>query len=85
MAHFREPPPDAGELARAAEVLKGARRPLIIAGGGVIYGQASEPVRRFAEAHGVPVAETLGGKGSLAWSHPADGRRHRPHRRPGRQ
>ena len=70
VVHFREPPPDAGELARAAEVLKGAKRPLVIAGGGVIYGQASEPLRKFAEAHGVPVAETLGGKGSLAWSHP---------------
>jgi 3D-(3,5/4)-trihydroxycyclohexane-1,2-dione acylhydrolase (decyclizing) len=70
VVHFREPPPDAGELARAAEVLKEARRPLVIAGGGVVYGQASEAVRRFAEAHGVPVAETLGGKGALAWNHP---------------
>jgi 3D-(3,5/4)-trihydroxycyclohexane-1,2-dione acylhydrolase (decyclizing) len=68
--HFREPPPDQGELARAAEVLRGARRPMIIAGGGVLYGQASEPLRKFAEAHGVPVAETLGGKGALAWDHP---------------
>jgi 3D-(3,5/4)-trihydroxycyclohexane-1,2-dione acylhydrolase (decyclizing) len=70
VVHFREPPPDQGELERAAAVLKGARRPMIIAGGGVIYGLASEPLRRFAEAHGVPVAETLGGKGSLAWNHP---------------
>ena len=69
-AHFRAPPPDEGELARAVEVLKGARRPLIVAGGGVIYGQASEPLRAFADAFGVPVAETLAGKGALAWDHP---------------
>ena len=68
--HFRAPPPDEGELFRAAEVLCGAKRPMIIAGGGVLYGQASEPLRKFAEAHGVPVAETLGGKGGLAWNHP---------------
>jgi 3D-(3,5/4)-trihydroxycyclohexane-1,2-dione acylhydrolase (decyclizing) len=69
-AHFRVPPPEEGELDRAVEVLRGARRPLVVAGGGVLYGQASQQVRQFAEAFGVPVAETLGGKGSLAWDHP---------------
>ena len=68
--HFRTPAPEAGELARAVEVLRGARRPLAIAGGGVVYGQASEALRRFADAFGLPVAETLGGKGALAWDHP---------------
>jgi len=68
--HFRAPPPDEGELDRAVAVLKAARRPIVIAGGGVIYGQASEPLRAFADAFGVPVAETLAGKGSLAWDHP---------------
>jgi 3D-(3,5/4)-trihydroxycyclohexane-1,2-dione acylhydrolase (decyclizing) len=67
---FRRPPPDAGELARAAALLAGARRPLIVAGGGVLYSQAGAALREFAEAHGVPVAESHGGKGSLAWNHP---------------
>ncbi len=68
--HFRAPPPEEGELARAVAVLRGARRPLIIAGGGVLYGQAWDALRQFADAFGVPVAETLGGKGALAWDHP---------------
>ena len=68
--HFRRPPADAGELARAAALLKTAQRPLIIAGGGVLYSQASDALRAFAEAHGVPVVESHGGKSSLAWDHP---------------
>ena len=67
---FRAPPAAEGELAAAAAVLAGARRPLLVAGGGVLYAQASEALRSFAETHGVPVAETLGGKGALAWDHP---------------
>ena len=67
---FRRPPPDADELARAVRLLAGARRPLIVAGGGVLYSQAGEALRAFAEAHGVPVAESHGGKSSLAWDHP---------------
>jgi 3D-(3,5/4)-trihydroxycyclohexane-1,2-dione acylhydrolase (decyclizing) len=67
---FRRPPPDEGELARAAALLRTARRPLIVAGGGVLYSQAGSALRTFAEAHGVPVAESHGGKGSLAWNHP---------------
>ncbi|HET9594853.1 MAG TPA: 3D-(3,5/4)-trihydroxycyclohexane-1,2-dione acylhydrolase (decyclizing) [Anaeromyxobacteraceae bacterium] len=68
--HFRAPQPEEGELQRALEVLRGGKRPLVIAGGGAIYGQASDALRRFAEAFGVPVAETLAGKGALAWDHP---------------
>ncbi|HET6414380.1 MAG TPA: 3D-(3,5/4)-trihydroxycyclohexane-1,2-dione acylhydrolase (decyclizing) [Anaeromyxobacter sp.] len=68
--HFRAPPPEEGELSRAVEAIRGAKRPLAIAGGGVIYGEASEALRAFADAFGVPVAETLGGKGALAWDHP---------------
>ena len=66
---FRRPPPDADELARAAKLLASAKRPLIIAGGGVLYSQAGDALRAFAEAHGVPVAESHGGKSSLAWDH----------------
>jgi 3D-(3,5/4)-trihydroxycyclohexane-1,2-dione acylhydrolase (decyclizing) len=57
-------------LDRAVAVLKGARRPLIVAGGGVIYSGATEALRAFAEATGVPVAESQAGKGSLRYDHP---------------
>jgi 3D-(3,5/4)-trihydroxycyclohexane-1,2-dione acylhydrolase (decyclizing) len=65
---IRRPPPDAAELATAAALLKASKRPLIVAGGGVLYSSgATEALRAFAQAHGVPVAETHGGKSSLAW------------------
>ena len=67
---LRRPAPDAGELARAAAALRGARRPLIVAGGGVLYSEAGAALAAFAQAHGVPVAETQAGKGSLAWNDP---------------
>ncbi|WP_077035994.1 3D-(3,5/4)-trihydroxycyclohexane-1,2-dione acylhydrolase (decyclizing) [Pelomonas sp. KK5] len=67
---MRRPAPDPAELARAAELLRSARRPLLIAGGGVLYSEAGEALRVFAEKHGVPVAESHGGKSSLAWDHP---------------
>ncbi|HXX84777.1 MAG TPA: 3D-(3,5/4)-trihydroxycyclohexane-1,2-dione acylhydrolase (decyclizing) [Casimicrobiaceae bacterium] len=67
---FRAPPPDATELARAAATLRKAKRPLIITGGGVLYGLAADELRAFAEEHGVPVAETQAGKGALPWDHP---------------
>jgi 3D-(3,5/4)-trihydroxycyclohexane-1,2-dione acylhydrolase (decyclizing) len=66
---FRRPPAEDAELQRAAALLQRAQRPLIVAGGGVLYAQASEALRAFAEAHGVPVAESQAGKGSLAWDH----------------
>ena len=61
--------PDAGELARAVTRLKAARKPLIVAGGGVLYSQASQVLANFAEVHGVPVAETQAGKSSLPHDH----------------
>ena len=67
---FRRPPADARELAQAATLLKGARQPLIVAGGGVLYSQAWATLRAFAETHGVPVVESHGGKSSLPWDHP---------------
>ncbi len=70
MITFRAPPPDAVDLAAAASLLRGAKRPLLVAGGGVLYGCATDALRAFAETHGVPVAETQAGKGALAWDHP---------------
>src|ERR1700737_2820774 len=67
---FGAPPPMAAELARAAAVLRESKRPLIVAGGGVLYAKASEALRAFAEAHRVPVAESQAGKGALAWDPP---------------
>jgi 3D-(3,5/4)-trihydroxycyclohexane-1,2-dione acylhydrolase (decyclizing) len=67
---IRRPAPDAAELERAVAALRAARRPLIIAGGGVLYSEATQALGEFAQRHGVPVAETQAGKGSLAWDHP---------------
>jgi 3D-(3,5/4)-trihydroxycyclohexane-1,2-dione acylhydrolase (decyclizing) len=66
---FEGPPPIAAELAAAATVLRAAKRPLIVAGGGVLYARATRALRAFAEQHGIPVAETQAGKGALAWDH----------------
>jgi 3D-(3,5/4)-trihydroxycyclohexane-1,2-dione acylhydrolase (decyclizing) len=66
----RRPPPDATQLAEAAEALRQAKAPLIVAGGGVHYSLAAEALADFAERHGVPVAETQAGKGALASGHP---------------
>jgi 3D-(3,5/4)-trihydroxycyclohexane-1,2-dione acylhydrolase (decyclizing) len=64
------PRPDRGVLARAAEKIRSARRPIIVAGGGVIYAGATEELAAFVEATGIPVGETQAGKGSLRWDHP---------------
>jgi 3D-(3,5/4)-trihydroxycyclohexane-1,2-dione acylhydrolase (decyclizing) len=61
--------PDAHELRAAAGVLSAAKSPLIIAGGGVLYSEAEETLRTFAEKHGIPVAETQAGKSALAHDH----------------
>jgi 3D-(3,5/4)-trihydroxycyclohexane-1,2-dione acylhydrolase (decyclizing) len=66
----RRPPPDPAELGRAAEALRAARRPLIVAGGGVLYSEAEAALLAFAEAHGVPVAETQAGKSAMPAEHP---------------
>jgi 3D-(3,5/4)-trihydroxycyclohexane-1,2-dione acylhydrolase (decyclizing) len=67
---FEGPPPMATELAVAVSVLRATRRPLIVAGGGVLYAHATDALRSFVELHGIPVAETQAGKGALAWNHP---------------
>jgi 3D-(3,5/4)-trihydroxycyclohexane-1,2-dione acylhydrolase (decyclizing) len=66
---LRRPPPDPDELARAVQLLKRARRPLLIAGGGVLYSQATQALRELAERYGLPVAESQAGKGALSWAH----------------
>ena len=66
----RRPRPDTVELRTALGAIRGARRPLIVAGGGVHYAQATETLRELVEAHGLPVAETQAGKSALAWDHP---------------
>ena len=66
----RAAPAADGEIAAAAQALRAATRPVLIAGGGALYSQASDALRRFAEAHGIPVAETQAGKGALPWNHP---------------
>jgi 3D-(3,5/4)-trihydroxycyclohexane-1,2-dione acylhydrolase (decyclizing) len=64
------PVPEPAALAHAAGVLRSAKKPLIIAGGGVIYSEAGPALRAFAEQTGIPVADTQAGKGALAWDHP---------------
>lgn len=68
--HMRRPGPDAREIDRAVEVLRSARRPMIIAGGGVHYAHATAEVAAFAEARGIPVVETVAGKATLVHDHP---------------
>jgi 3D-(3,5/4)-trihydroxycyclohexane-1,2-dione acylhydrolase (decyclizing) len=67
---FAARPPSEDELAVAVTALRESKRPLIVAGGGVLYAKASDTLRTFAEKHGVPVAETQGGKSALPWDHP---------------
>jgi len=67
---LRAPPPAPDQLERASALLRTARRPLLVCGGGVLYGFASDALHAFVDAHGVPVAETQAGKGALPWNHP---------------
>ena len=61
---------DSSLLSRAVEWIRSARKPLLIAGGGVIYSEASEALAAFASRTGIAVAETQAGKGSLWFDHP---------------
>ncbi len=67
---WRAPAPVDADLDAALMALRGAKRPLLVAGGGVLYAHACDALRAFAELHGVPVAETQAGKGALPWDHP---------------
>lgn len=62
--------PDEDELARGIAAIKGAKKPVLIAGGGVLYSGATEALARFAQRHDVPVMETQAGKSALPHSHP---------------
>ena len=68
--HVARPVPEPAALERSLAAIRAASRPLVVAGGGVIYADATEALRTFAEATGVPVAETQAGKGSLRYDHP---------------
>ncbi|WP_240744633.1 3D-(3,5/4)-trihydroxycyclohexane-1,2-dione acylhydrolase (decyclizing) [Microbacterium sp. PF5] len=68
--HVRRPLPERGPLARAVAAIRGARRPFLIAGGGVLYSEAEGALRDFVEATGIPVGTTQAGGGALPWDHP---------------
>ena len=68
--HVGRPVPEPAAVERAVRLLRGAKRPLIVAGGGVVYSGAETELRAFAEATGIPVADTHAGKGAVPWDHP---------------
>jgi 3D-(3,5/4)-trihydroxycyclohexane-1,2-dione acylhydrolase (decyclizing) len=68
--HVPRPVPEPAVLGRAAALIRSASRPLIVAGGGVIYAEATEALADFAAITGIPVAETQAGKGSLPYDSP---------------
>jgi 3D-(3,5/4)-trihydroxycyclohexane-1,2-dione acylhydrolase (decyclizing) len=63
--------PEPAAVGRAVATIRAARRPLIVSGGGTIYSEATDALRTFVEATGIPVAETYAGKGSLPYDHPS--------------
>ena len=67
---IRSQAPDVGEVADAIALLKSAKRPMIIAGGGVQYGDAVAELTAFAEATGIPVVETIAGRANMLDTHP---------------
>ena len=62
--------PEAEALEEAAQIIRGAKKPLLICGGGVRYSEAHEEFRAFAEATGIPFAETQAGKSAIVYDHP---------------
>ncbi len=66
------PRPDSSLLRKAADLIKSASKPVIVAGGGVIYSEATGILRELAERTGIPVTETFAGKGSLPFDHPSN-------------
>ena len=67
---IRRPAPDSRDIQDVAAVIRAARNPVIVAGGGVIYSEAEQVLADFATRHAIPVIETQAGKSSLAQSHP---------------
>ena len=68
--HVPRPVPEPAALARAVAVIREAERPLIVVGGGVIYSQASDALRKLVDATGIPVGQSQAGKGALPYDHP---------------
>jgi 3D-(3,5/4)-trihydroxycyclohexane-1,2-dione acylhydrolase (decyclizing) len=64
------PLPESEMIERAARLIRSSRRPMIVAGGGVIYSEATDALRRLVEQTGIPVGETQAGKGSMPYDHP---------------
>ena len=62
--------PEAEVITGAAEIIKNAKKPMLICGGGVRYSEAHEEFRKFAETTGIPFAETQAGKSAIVWDHP---------------
>jgi 3D-(3,5/4)-trihydroxycyclohexane-1,2-dione acylhydrolase (decyclizing) len=69
--HVGRPLPDSASLDEAAAIIRASKRPLIIAGGGVIYAEATGALRQLVDRTGIPVGETQAGKGSLPFDHPS--------------
>lgn len=67
--HVARPVPEPAALDRAVAAIRGAERPLLVAGGGVVYSEACDELAAFAEATGIPVADTQAGKGALPGDH----------------
>jgi 3D-(3,5/4)-trihydroxycyclohexane-1,2-dione acylhydrolase (decyclizing) len=67
---IRRPQPEPNELAHVLGLIRAAKKPVIVAGGGVHYARAAGALTVFAESHGIPVTETQAGKGALKWDHP---------------
>jgi 3D-(3,5/4)-trihydroxycyclohexane-1,2-dione acylhydrolase (decyclizing) len=67
----RRPRPDRGQMKALAALVRQAKKPLLVAGGGVIYSEATDALAQLSLAAGIPVAETQAGKGSLRFDHPA--------------
>ena len=68
--HVARPLPERSVLEAAAEIIKSAQRPLIVAGGGVMYSRAQDALAVFCEATGIPVGQSQAGKGTLVYDHP---------------
>jgi 3D-(3,5/4)-trihydroxycyclohexane-1,2-dione acylhydrolase (decyclizing) len=68
--HIRRPRPDHGVVNQAAAIIKAAKAPMIVAGGGIVYSDAHAALQKLVEQTGIPVGASQAGVGSLAWDHP---------------
>lgn len=68
--YIPRPTPDRYLLDKAVEIIKASKKPMLVAGGGVLYSEAENVLKEFIETTGIPVAETYAGKGTLHYNHP---------------